>query len=102
MIITLYSSPNEVWKKKEFSKKLRYKAIQRKTNRFGYSILSTNTHIVANELLRAYREKNAVEKEFSHFKPHLEPFFSTSDNGSKARLFLAISGYTLAAVIASR
>ncbi|MEM3191738.1 MAG: hypothetical protein QXP36_02830 [Conexivisphaerales archaeon] len=53
-------------------------------------------------MLRAYIEKNAVEKEFSHFKPHLEPFFSTSDNGSKARLFLAISGYTLAAVIASR
>ncbi len=90
------------WKEKKFSYKLRHKAIQRKTNRFGYTVLVTNTNIAASELLRVYREKDAVEKAFSHLKPHLEPFFSRSEKGTRARLFLAILGYTLAAVIASR
>ncbi|MEM4090634.1 MAG: hypothetical protein QXQ46_07815 [Thermoplasmatales archaeon] len=47
-------------------------------------------------------EKDAVEKAFSHLKPHQEPFFSRSEKGTRARLFLAILGYTLAAVIACR
>ena len=28
-----------------------------------------------------YRDKDTVEKAFSHLKPHLEPFFSRSENG---------------------
>ena len=85
-----------------FSYQLKHKAIQRKTNRFGYTVLITNTNIKANELLRIYREKDVVEKAFSHIKPHLEPFFSRSEGGTRVRLFLTVLGYTLVAIIADQ
>ena len=84
------------------SYELRHKAIQRKTNKFGYSILFTNTSINAQDILKTYREKDAVEKAFSHIKPHLEPFFSRSEGGTRARLFLTVLGYTLMAIIAEK
>ena len=43
-----------------------------------------------------------VEKAFSHIKPHLEPFFSRSEGGTRARLFLTVLGYTLVAMIAEK
>ena len=43
-----------------------------------------------------------VEKAFSHIKPHLEPFFSRSENGTRARLFLTVLGYILVAMIAEK
>ncbi|MGC8617758.1 MAG: hypothetical protein ACP5UZ_03320, partial [Thermoplasmata archaeon] len=86
----------------KFSYELKHKAIQRKTNRFGYTVLITNTGIAANELLRIYREKDIVEKAFSHIKPNLEPFFSRSEGGTRARLFLTILGYTLVAMISEK
>jgi transposase len=86
----------------KFSYELKHKAIQRETNRFGYTVLITNTRIVAKELLRIYRKKGIVEKAFSHIKPHLEPFFSRSENGTRARLFLTILGYTLVAIISEK
>ncbi len=85
-----------------FSYELKHKAIQRRTNKFGYSILFTNSSIRAQDILRIYREKDTVEKAFSHLKPHLEPFFSRSESGTRARLFLTVLGYTLVAIIADR
>ena len=32
-------------------------------------------------------------------KPHLESFFSRSERGTRARLFLTILGYTMSAII---
>ncbi|EQD67125.1 transposase (IS4), partial [mine drainage metagenome] len=84
-----------------FSYVLKNNAIQRRTNRFGYTILLTNTMIAAPEILRIYRDKDKVEKASAHLKPHLEPFFSRSEEGTRARLFLAILGYTMVAIIAS-
>ena len=60
-----------------------------------------NGHIYLYEV-RSYREKDIVEKAFSHIKPHLEPFFSRSENGTRARLFLTVLGYTLVAMMAER
>ena len=54
-----------------FSYQLKHKAIQRRTNRMGYTILFTNTRLMAEEVFRIYREKDIVEKAFSHIKPHL-------------------------------
>ena len=85
-----------------FTYELKHKAIQRRTNRFGYTILFTNTRFPPDFILRTYREKDVVEKAFSHVKPHLEPFFSRSERGTRARLFLTILGYTMAAIIAAR
>ena len=56
----------------------------------------------ADFILKTHREKDVVEKAFSHVKPHLEPFFSRSEKGTRARLFLTMLGYTMAAVIAAR
>jgi len=53
-------------------------------------------------LLRIYREKDAVDKAFSHIKPHLEPFFSRSEGGTRARLFITMLGYTFVAIIAEK
>jgi transposase len=86
----------------KFSYELKHKAIQRKTNRLGYTILITNTGIAADELLRIYREKDVVEKAFSHIKSHLEPLFSISGGGTRAGLFLTVLGYTLVAMIAEK
>ena len=85
-----------------FTYELKHKAIQRRTNRFGYTILFTNTQFPADFILKTYREKDIVEKAFSHVKPYLEPFFSRSERGTRARLFLTILGYTMAAIIAAR
>jgi len=54
------------------------------------------------KLLRIYREKDAVEKSFSHIKPNLEPFFSRSEEGTRARMFLKVLGYTPLAIIACK
>ena len=67
------------YKNMKFSYELKHKAIQRKTKRFSYTVLITNTGIAANDLQKIYREKDAVEKSFSHIKPHLESFFSRSE-----------------------
>ncbi|MGC8662939.1 MAG: hypothetical protein ACP5TX_00840 [Thermoplasmata archaeon] len=85
-----------------FTYSLKHKAIQRRTNRMGYTILFTNTRLKANEVLRIYREKDAVEKAFSHIKPHLEPFFSRTEGGTRARLFLTVLGYSMVAIIAEK
>jgi len=44
----------------------------------------------------------SVEKSFSHIKPHLEPFFSRSEEGTRARMFLTVLGYTFVAIIACK
>ena len=85
-----------------FTYELKHKAVQRKTNRFGYAILFTNTQFYSDIILKTYREKDVVEKAFSHVKPHLDPFFSRSERGTRARQFLTIMGYTMAAIIAAR
>jgi transposase len=86
----------------KFTYTLKHKAMQRKANRMGFTILFTNTRLQQDEVLRIYREKDIVEKAFSHLKPHLEPFFSRSENGTRARLFLTVLGYTLVAIIAEK
>ena len=85
-----------------FSYELRHNAIQRRTNTFGYTVLFTNTQFTASEILKIYREKDVVEKAFSHVKPHLEPFFSRTEEGTRARLFLTILGYTMIAIMAAK
>ncbi len=64
--------------------------------------LFTNTQFPAREILKIYGEKDVVEKAFSHVKPHLEPFFSRAEEGTRARLFLTILGYTMIAIMAAK
>ena len=62
----------------------------------------TNTQFPADFILKTYREKDVVEKAFSHVKPHLEPFLSRSERGTRAMLLLTILGYTMAAIPAAK
>ena len=83
-----------------FSYTLKHKTIQRKNNRFGYTMLFSNTMIGSEDVLRIYKEKDVVEKGFACVKLHLEPLFSRSDKGIRARWFLTIRGYIMVVVIA--
>ncbi len=82
--------------------KIGKKLPQRKTIRLGYTIPFTDSRISARDLLRVYRGKGTVEKAFSHLKHHLEPFFSRSEGGTRARLFLTVIGHTTVAIIAAK
>lgn len=62
-----------------FTYELKHKAIQRKTNRFGYTILFTNTQFAADFILRTYREKDIVEKAFMHSKSNIEPLYERTE-----------------------
>ena len=85
-----------------FTYSLKHNAIQRRTNTFGYTVLITNMQFPSSEILRIYRENDVVEKAFSHVKPHLEPFFSRTEEGTRARLFLTILGYSIIAIMAAK
>jgi transposase len=84
----------------KFLYELKHKYIQRRTKRFGYTVLIINTGIAVNDLLKIYKKKDAVEKSFSHIKPFREPLFLRSEEGTRARMFLTVFGYTLLAIIA--
>ncbi len=85
-----------------FTYSLKHNAIQRRTNRFGFTILFTNTHFSGSDVLKIYREKDLIEKAFSHLKPHLEPFFSRTESRTRSRSFLTMLGYIIIAIIAPR
>ncbi|MCL4480463.1 MAG: hypothetical protein M1113_03140 [Candidatus Thermoplasmatota archaeon] len=59
--------------------------------------------MAAHDILRIYRDKDGMEKALSNLKPHLEPFFSRTEEGTTwAGLFLAILGYTMVAITAEK
>lgn len=87
---------------KTFSYRLKHNAIQARTNRMGFFILFTNTGLGANDILRIYRSKDAVEKAFMHSKPGMESLYARTEKGTRARMFLSVLGYAIMAMIASR
>ena len=58
-----------------FTYELKHKAVQRKTSRFGYTILFTNTQFPADFTLKTHREMDTVENAFFHVKLHLDHSF---------------------------
>jgi transposase len=58
--------------------------------------------IGADEILRIYREKDVVEKAFMHSKPSMEPLHARTEEGTRARMFLSILGYSMTRMIAHR
>ncbi|QRF76018.1 Transposase [Thermoplasmatales archaeon] len=82
--------------------RLKHNAIQARTNRMGFFILFTNTMIGADEILRIYREKDVVEKAFMHSRPSMQPVYARTEEGTRARIFLSILGYSMMRMIAHR
>lgn len=86
--------------KGSFKYRLKHNAIQARTNRMGFFVLFTNTMIGADEILRIYREKDVVEKAFMHSRPSMEPLHARTGEGTRARIFLSILGYSMMRMIA--
>ena len=55
--------------------------------RKGFMVLMSSSEISLEELVPMYYTRQFVEKVFSHIKPHLEPFFSRSEGGTKGKPF---------------
>ena len=55
--------------KLSFAYSLKHKAIQRRNNRLGFTVPTMNTLFPATAILQIYRQKDVVEKAFSHVKP---------------------------------
>ena len=85
-----------------FTYSLKHRAIQSHTPRMGFFILLTNTMIREADILQIYRRKDVVEKAFMHSKSVMEPLYARTGEGSRARVFLSILGYTIMAMIAYR
>ena len=87
---------------KAFTYRLKHNAIRTRKNRMGFFVLFTNTRMSAEDILRIYRQKDVVEKAFMHSKPCTRPLYARSESGTRARMFLTILRYTMAAIIAAR
>ncbi len=87
---------------KTFTYRLKHNAVQTRKNRMGFFVLFTNTRMSAVDILRIYRQKDAVEKAFMNSKPSMEPLYARSERGTRARMFLSILGNSIMAMIASR
>ena len=88
---------NDVW---TFSYKLKHKSIQRSTNRFGKTVLFTTTSLSAVEVLKAYREKDVIEKTFQLMKKHgLSPINSNTEASTRARIMLSYLGYLMLSLL---
>ena len=85
-----------------FTYRLKHNAIQARTNRMGFFVLFTNTMMGTDDILRIYREKDVVEKAFMHSKAAMEPLYSRTETGTRARIFLSILEYTMIRMIANR
>ncbi|MEM0133631.1 MAG: hypothetical protein QXU18_00160 [Thermoplasmatales archaeon] len=49
----------------KFSYTLKHNAIRRRTNKFGFTILLTNTRLPGVDVLKIYKDKDRVEKTFA-------------------------------------
>ena len=85
-----------------FSFSLNEAEVKSRMDRMGFMVLYTNTDIGARDALRMYREKDVVEKVFMHMKPALEPMYSRTLAGTRAKIFLSTVGYSIIQIIGSR
>ncbi len=83
-----------------FDYKLKHKAIQRRTNRLGKTMLFTSTELNSGKVLELYREKDVIDKTFSLMKNHgLSPLNTTLKSSTRARVLLVYLGYLLLSLL---
>jgi transposase len=86
-----------------FKYQLKHKAIQRRNNRMGKTVLFTTTSFDAKEILKLYREKDVIDKVFEIMKHHgLSPLKTTTEDSTKAYVNLVIIGYLLLALLRNK
>jgi transposase len=83
----------KVW---TFTYKLKHKSIQRSTNRMGNTVLFTTTSLSPAEVLKAYRERDVIEKTFQLMKKHgLTPINASTEGATRSRVMVSYLGYLL-------
>ncbi len=83
-----------------FSYVLKHKSIQRTTNKFGKTVLFTTTDLDATDVLKAYREKDVIEKTFQLMKKHgLTPINCNKSESTRTRILLSYVGYLLLSLL---
>ncbi|MDP7080727.1 MAG: IS1634 family transposase [Candidatus Undinarchaeales archaeon] len=79
-----------------FTYRVKHKAVQRTTNRFGKTVLFTSTSLNAVDVLKLYREKDVIDKTFRLMKDRgLGPLQANLEGSTRARVFLAYLGYLM-------
>lgn len=83
-----------------FTYKLKHKSIQRTTNRMGNTVLFTTTTLSPAEVLKAYREKDVIEKTFQLMKKRgLTPVNSNKEESTRSRIMVSYLGYLLLSLL---
>ena len=86
-----------------FTYRLKHKSIQRSTNRMGKTVLFTTTALSPAEVLKAYREKDVIEKTFQLMKKRgLAPINSSKEGSTRARVMVSYLGYLLLSLMRTR
>lgn len=85
------------WK---FTYDLKHNSIQRTTNKYGKTVLFTTTDLSAADVLKAYREKDVIEKTFQLMKKHgLTPTNCNKEESTRSRIMLSYVGYLLLSLL---
>ena len=83
-----------------FGYRLKHKAVQRRVNRLGKTVLFTSTDLPIGKVLELYREKDVVDKVFGVMKAHgLRPLRTGRVDATRARVFIAYLGYLLLSLL---
>jgi hypothetical protein len=83
-----------------FRYRLKHKAVQRRMNRLGKTVLFTSTDLPREKVLELYREKDVVDKVFGVMKAHgLRPLRTSRVDTTRARVFIAYLGYLLLSLL---
>jgi hypothetical protein len=56
--------------------------------------------MVGKGTYRTKEEKDVVGKAFMHSRPYMEPLYARTEEGTRARIFLSILGYSMIRMIA--
>lgn len=85
------------WK---FTYDLKHNSIQRTTNKYGKTVLFTTTDLSAADVLKAYREKDVIEKTFQLMKKHgLTPINCNKEESTRSRILLSYVGYLMLSLL---
>ncbi len=88
------------WK---FTYNLKHKSIQRTTNKFGKTVLFTTTDLNAADVLKAYREKDVIEKTFQLMKKRgLTPINCNKEESTRSRIMLSYIGYLMLSLLRTK
>ena len=83
-----------------FTYTLKHNSIQRTTNKYGKTVLFTTTDLSVADVLKAYRERDVIEKVFQLMKRNgLTPVKTTREESTRSRILLSYVGYLMLSLL---